>query len=47
MMIVPGAVLGANSGFVAVCHVARLMILNGLIPLNPAADGQGFLTGTP
>jgi membrane AbrB-like protein len=32
-MIALGAVLGGNPGFVAACHVARLMILTGLIPL--------------
>ncbi len=32
-MIVMGAVLGANPGFVAACHVGRLVILSILIPL--------------
>lgn len=31
-MVALGAVLGANPGFVATCHVARLTILTGLIP---------------
>ena len=35
-MIALGAVLGANPGFVAACHVARLMVLTGLIPLSLA-----------
>ena len=33
-MIALGAVLGANPGFVAACHVARLLILTVLIPLS-------------
>ena len=32
-MVALGAVLGANPGFVAAAHVARLMFLTGLIPL--------------
>ncbi len=32
-MIALGAVLGGNAGFVAACHVARLMILTVLIPI--------------
>ena len=32
-MIALGAVLGANPGFIAAAHVARLMFLTGLIPL--------------
>ncbi|MEP3345725.1 MAG: AbrB family transcriptional regulator [Litoreibacter sp.] len=32
-MIVIGAVLGANPGFVAACHVGRLLVLSILIPI--------------
>lgn len=47
-MIALGAVLGANPGFVAAAHVARLMCLTGLIPFmlgrarrQTAAQGAG------
>ena len=41
-MIVIGAVLGANPGFVAACHVGRLLVLSLLIPLLAArARGTG------
>lgn len=39
-MVALGAVLGANPGFVASCHVARLMILTGLIPLYLRLSGR-------
>jgi membrane AbrB-like protein len=39
-MIALGAVLGANPGFVAGCHVARLIFLTGLIPLFLARAGR-------
>ncbi|MBY8975997.1 AbrB family transcriptional regulator [Rhodobacteraceae bacterium NNCM2] len=32
-MVAMGAMLGANPGFVAACHVARLMLLTVLVPL--------------
>ena len=35
-MIVMGAVLGANPGFVAACHVGRLLVLSALIPFVAA-----------
>lgn len=35
-MIVMGAVLGANPGFVAACHVGRLLVLSVLIPMMAA-----------
>lgn len=42
-MIVMGAVLGANPGFVAACHVGRLLILSILIPTLAARARQvGF-----
>ena len=39
-MIVMGAVLGANPGFVAACHVGRLLVLSVLIPLMAARAGD-------
>ncbi|MEM8630134.1 MAG: AbrB family transcriptional regulator [Pseudomonadota bacterium] len=43
-MIAMGLALGANPGFVAACHVARLLILSGLVPVfmgrADAAQGQ-------
>jgi len=39
-MIVMGAVLGANPGFVAACHVGRLLVLSVLIPLLAARAGK-------
>ncbi|WP_245912939.1 AbrB family transcriptional regulator [Litoreibacter ponti] len=41
-MIVMGAVLGANPGFVAACHVGRLLILSILIPSFTARAGSDF-----
>ena len=38
-MIVMGAVLGANPGFVAACHVGRLLVLSVLIPIMAARAG--------
>ncbi|WP_394196010.1 AbrB family transcriptional regulator [Litoreibacter albidus] len=35
-MIVMGAVLGANPGFVAACHVGRLLVLSVLVPVMAA-----------
>ncbi|MCE8009292.1 AbrB family transcriptional regulator [Aestuariivita sp.] len=40
-MIALGAVLGANPGFVAAAHVARLMFLTGLIPLMLSRARRG------
>jgi hypothetical protein len=31
-MVVMGVVLGADPGFVAACHVARLLFLTALVP---------------
>lgn len=39
-MIVMGAVLGANPGFVAACHVGRLLVLSVLIPTLAARAGK-------
>jgi membrane AbrB-like protein len=39
-MIVMGAVLGANPGFVAACHVGRLLILSVLIPIMAVRAGR-------
>lgn len=39
-MIVMGAVLGANPGFVAACHVGRLLVLSVLIPIMAARAGR-------
>ncbi|SFR57012.1 AbrB family transcriptional regulator [Litoreibacter janthinus] len=39
-MIVMGAVLGANPGFVAACHVGRLLVLSILIPIMAARAGR-------
>lgn len=39
-MIVMGAVLGANPGFVAACHVGRLFVLSLLIPIMSARAGR-------
>lgn len=41
-MIVMGAVLGANPGFVAASHVGRLLILSVLIPMMAARVGAGL-----
>lgn len=45
-MIALGAALGASPGFVAACHIVRLLILTGLIPLALRRP-QLFLSGTP
>lgn len=39
-MIAMGAVLGANPGFVAACHVGRLLVLTILVPAFLAKFGQ-------
>ncbi|MEL7214123.1 MAG: AbrB family transcriptional regulator [Pseudomonadota bacterium] len=39
-MIATGAVLGANPGFVAACHVLRLFILTFLVPLMLGKSAQ-------
>ena len=39
-MIVMGAALGANPGFVAACHVGRLLVLSVLIPFMAARAGD-------
>lgn len=45
-MIVMGAVLGANPGFVAACHVGRLLVLSVLIPIMAARAGEPVLTAS-
>ncbi|WP_172676992.1 AbrB family transcriptional regulator [Aestuariivita boseongensis] len=45
-MIALGAVLGANPGFVAAAHVARLMCLTGLIPFMLGRAGRLRQPGT-
>ena len=32
-MVAMGAVIGADAGFVAAAHIARLFMLTGLVPL--------------
>jgi len=39
-MVAIGAILGANAGFVAACHVIRLFILTGLVPLMLGRAGR-------
>jgi len=46
-MIVMGAVLGANPGFVAACHVGRLLILSILIPFFTARAQDKPVPGSP
>lgn len=45
-MVALGAALGASPGFVAACHIVRLLILTVLIPLALRRP-QLFLSGTP
>lgn len=39
-MIAMGAMLGANAGFVVACHVGRIILLTGLVPLVLAGNGK-------
>jgi len=40
-MIAMGAMVGANAGFVAACHVGRLFLLTILLPIFLARAGKG------